>query len=392
LTRDEFIERARKIHSNRFDYSKVVFKGVTRKISIICLVHGSFQQTPAGHLSGRGCRKCGSKIAIPPMTQEEFVKKAKAAYGDRYNYSETIYRNYRTKIKAKCNLHGCYFWVTPRNHIQGRGCKVCGKISGAEELSKLFALTAEEFILAARSIHGRKYDYSRVDYKNSATDIWIGCSMHGFWSTRPGQHIYKGSGCPQCGIETTTRKCTHSLEDFIEKAGRVHGQDKFDYSKVDYCNSGTKVCIVCNDCKNDFWQMPAAHLSNHGCPYCKRKNEKLLYALLKIQFSFCQIKTHYKIWDSYRDYKHRRYCDFWLENLHTKVMIEYDGEQHFKPVRFNSISQGKAEKIFERQKKVDKLDAEFCKQNNILLWRVRYDDNKEKSVKKLKKELKKIAA
>ena len=57
-----------------------------------------------------------------------------------------------------------------------------------------------------------------------------------------------------------------TLKDFITKAREKH-TDKYDYSKVDYVNGTTKVCIICPE-HGEFWQMPSNHLSNHGCPKC----------------------------------------------------------------------------------------------------------------------------
>lgn len=56
-------------------------------------------------------------------------------------------------------------------------------------------------------------------------------------------------------------------EEFIEKAVSVHG-DEYDYSKVEYKNSKTKVCIVCPE-HGEFFQTPAKHLSGQGCPKCR---------------------------------------------------------------------------------------------------------------------------
>lgn len=55
LTQDEFIERARSVHGNKYDYSKVEYKGKEQKVLIICPEHGEFWQLAGNHLTGRGC-------------------------------------------------------------------------------------------------------------------------------------------------------------------------------------------------------------------------------------------------------------------------------------------------------------------------------------------------
>ena len=102
------------------------------------------------------------------------------------------------------------------------------------------------------------------------------------------------------------------------------------------------------------------------------------------------LECHKKIWDNYKNYNHRRYCDFWLEKDGIKLMIEYDGQQHFEPVRFNGMSQKKANEIFEKQQKIHKLDCEFCKENNIILYRIKYNQNKEKLISELRRKMYKL--
>ena len=91
-----------------------------------------------------------------------------------------------------------------------------------------------------------------------------------------------------------------------------------------------------------------------------------------------------KIWDTFLDYDSRRFCDFWLEKDDINVMVEYDGQQHFRPVRFGGISLKKAKKQLVKQKLIDNLDEKFCKYNGIILHRIRYNEDKEKSIKELK--------
>ena len=96
----------------------------------------------------------------------------------------------------------------------------------------------DEFIREAQSIHHNKYDYSKVEYANNKTKVCIICPEHGeFWQT-PSDHL-NGKGCPQCARNVRCDKDT-----FIEKAKYIHN-DRYDYSKVEYVNAHTKVCIIC---------------------------------------------------------------------------------------------------------------------------------------------------
>ena len=121
----------------------------------------------------------------------------------------------------------------------------------------------DEFIREAQSIHHNKYDYSKVEYANNKTKVCLVCPEHGeFWQT-PSDHL-NGKGCPQCAGNVRCDK-----DAFIEKAKCIHN-DRYDYSKVEYVNAHTKVCIVCPE-HGEFWQTPNNHLNGNGCPLCKNR-------------------------------------------------------------------------------------------------------------------------
>ena len=121
----------------------------------------------------------------------------------------------------------------------------------------------DEFIREAQSIHHNKYDYSKVEYANNKTKVCIVCPEHGeFWQT-PSDHL-NGKGCPQCAGNV---RCDKAM--FIEKAKHIHN-DRYDYSKVEYVNAHTKVCIICPE-HGEFWQTPNNHLNGNGCPLCKNR-------------------------------------------------------------------------------------------------------------------------
>ena len=195
------------------------------------------------------------------LTTEEFIKKARDVHGDKYDYSKVEYVNNQTKVCIICKEHG-EFWQRPLDHLKGHECSECGKIKNVESRKK----TLEQFIDEARKVHGGKYDYSNVKYDNTSTKVCIICKEHGeFWQT-PEKHL-SGCGCPKCG---GTKKYT--TEEFIEELRKIHG-DKYDYSKVEYINSHTKVCILCKE-HGKFYTTPNGLLIGHGCPSCAHKNSK----------------------------------------------------------------------------------------------------------------------
>lgn len=121
------------------------------------------------------------------------------------------------------------------------------------------------FIDKAREIHGDKYDYSKVDYKNGRGEVVIICPIHGEFKQIAKSHL-RGRGCRECGRLGST-KLKSNTQDFISKAQKVHGS-KYDYSKVDYKARDKEVCIIC-PIHGEFMQFPYMHLYGHDCPYCK---------------------------------------------------------------------------------------------------------------------------
>lgn len=121
LTTEEFIEKARKVHGNKYDYSKVDYKNNKIKITIICPEHGEFQQIPPDHLFGAGCPKCPRNRGL---SAEEFLKKAREVHGDKYDYSKVEYNCKSTAVCIICPKHGEFF-KTPKRFLSGSGCNKC---------------------------------------------------------------------------------------------------------------------------------------------------------------------------------------------------------------------------------------------------------------------------
>ena len=243
---EEFIEKANEVHGGKYDYSKVVYRNSYTKVIIICPIHGEFEQLPSSHLSSRGCPKCAG---ITKSNTEEFIKKANEVHGGKYGYSKVNYVNNRTKVTIICPIHG-EFEQVPSSHLNGHGCPKCGETKS----------NTEEFIEKANEVHGGKYGYSKVNYVNVKTKVTIICQKHGEFEQLPNNHL-RGAGCPKCAGTAKS-----NTEEFIEKANEIHGL-KYDYSKINYVNSRTKVTIICQK-HGEFEQLPSNHLSGRGCPKC----------------------------------------------------------------------------------------------------------------------------
>jgi hypothetical protein len=199
LTTEEFIVRAKAVHGNKYDYSKVEYVNNSTPVVIICPKHGVFEQRPNNHYYGNGCPKCArvAQSARQAMSQEVWLERAKRIHDNKYDYSKVAYINNHTPIKIICPIHG-EFMQTPANHVKGQGCPICGMSK-----TKLSQEEAKERISDKLS----KFSYEVVEpfvYKGDRdTNITIHCKIHDFtWTTSWHQVIYAGTnltgGCPGC--------------------------------------------------------------------------------------------------------------------------------------------------------------------------------------------------
>jgi hypothetical protein len=129
-------------------------------------------------------------------------------------------------------------------------------------------LTTQEFINRAVQIHGSRYDYSRVIYKNSSTKVEILCPQHGSFYPTPRNHVGNRSKCPKC-----CRRNLKTSEEFAEAAKEVHGS-KYCYSRAIYTWMLAKVEIICPT-HGSFWQLPCMHLYGNGCQRCYGRKKHL---------------------------------------------------------------------------------------------------------------------
>lgn len=192
---ETFIADARRIHGDKYDYSKTEYISVFKPVIIICPKHGAFNQTPNSHLHGHGCPLCGKEKCsdVNKGNLTEFVDKARTRHNGKYDYSLVEYHDSRSPVKIICKRHGVFEQIA-HNHTQGAGCPECVK----ELLHNMSLKKEEDFIIEAKSVHGDKYDYSRVNYQGNKTLVEIVCPKHGSFFQSPNNHVSKANGCPRC--------------------------------------------------------------------------------------------------------------------------------------------------------------------------------------------------
>lgn len=332
--KESFIAKCREVYGDLYDYSKVEYIHSKEKVCVICPKHGEFWVTPNNHMRGSRCPAC---YGTPRKTTEQFIKEAKKIHGNKYDYSKVKYDGTDVKVCIVCSEHG-EFWQTPYSHLKGCQCPVCSKVQ---------RITQDIFIKRCTEIHHGRYDYSKVNFEHVKKKVCIICPEHGDYWQKAGIHL-RGYGCPICGgsQQLTTEK-------FIEKARLVHGH-KYDYSKTNYINYRTKVCIICPE-HGEFWQVPNNHLFGAGCPTCPESNMEgeIRQLLLNKGIIFEQEKGF-----DWLVYNRRMFLDFFLPEY--GVAIECQGKQHFSPTEIFG-----GEEFYKMTVERDKVKKRLCEEHGI---------------------------
>jgi hypothetical protein len=360
------------------------------------------------------------------LSQEDVIKKIRGIHGNKYDLSNVVYVNKRTKISLNCKIHGA-FLTNLDQVLRGQGCPKCGKANAAEKRR----LNFKSFLIEARKIHGTQFEYNETSYSKISATIKIKCKVHGWFEQLADAHIRQSQGCPRCGRLNQISKRKMSRKEFISKAQELHSANDYDYSKVDYKNNRTKVEIICpihgsffpspdnhlngsgcpicgiekvhlgqmkdldtfiSDSKKvhgskydyskviysggkrfvqiicpkhgSFMQTPNSHQRGNGCPNCNtsKGEDKVKQILRNLDISFKQQHTFEMLID-----KRKLKCDFFVPQFN--LVIEFNGRQHYEPVNRFGGNKG----LLETQRR-DKIKREYLKENNIKLLEIHYLD------------------
>jgi very-short-patch-repair endonuclease len=351
--RAAFILEARAIHGDRYDYSLVEYLGLHVKVAVTCSLHGVFNPKPANHIHRRsGCPGCAGNA---PMTLVSFLADARKAHGDLYDYSEVTAPRAKVPVRIACRVHGV-FEQRPRDHAYSTaGCPTCGR----DRTTASSKLTVEQFLERAETIHAaRDYDYSRAVYVDIMTSIEIVCRTHGpFWQS-PNAHLNAGQGCARCA---GTAKLTRMA--FVDRSRVVHGE-RYDYSRVVYVNSKTLVEIGCPE-HGVFRQAPHHHGRGIGCPACSETHGER--AVRRVLEKHC---IEFEAQWTHPTLVHVRQLrsDFALSAM--RVLIEFDGPQHYEAVQFGRSSRDLALTQLEATRARDQAKERWAREEGWSLIRL----------------------
>ncbi len=478
-TTEQWVEKARQRHGNKYDYSKVVYMGSKNEIVFTCPIHGNISQKAKKHLEGRGCRQCANEAQRKGV--DKFIDEANEWHGNYYDYSLVDFTNIHEKVKITCPVHGV-FEQKPAKHQRGQGCKRC---KGREVWNQ------EDFLRKSAQVHRDAFDYSKVKYKKNHLKVEIICRECGHLFTQTPNSHFNGSGCPKCAgvipltddvfqdllrevhsgeiisLETFTktgdsirfrhvcghewknrplnvirrkqgcRKCSNKKRSMSEATfkerlsekhnGRIISLDKFintttpvrikhiDCGKVWKVEPRGAMRNGCHDCANrktnaefrieleevhkgeivalepyksvrdnitvkhlicgHVWRPNPSDLIGkfHGCPKCSssKGNKKIDNFLSDRKVNFIREQR----FEDCR-FKNPLPFDFYLPE--HEILIEFDGVQHFKVVEIWGGEEGLEERIAK-----DNIKDRWAKKNEIKLYRIRYDEDIEKRLERI---------
>lgn len=245
-------------------------------------------------------------------------------------------------------------------------------------------ITQEEFIHRAQELHNNKYDYSKTKYHMMHKHVTITCLLHGDFQVLPCNHVkelssgYSPSGCPECGRNHVIQRNKGEripFEVFVSRADKVHSVH-YSYVEGSYSGVNNKLTIICPE-HGAFHQQGVNHLRGTGCPRCKNSRGETIIAktLSREGIPFHQ---HYKEKSLTGVGGKPLEFDFYVPMY--DMFIEYDGEHHERPVKYNRcMSDKEAKRVFEQTQIHDKLKDEHVERREYLLLRINYRDKERAS-------------
>ncbi|MGM9530581.1 zinc-ribbon domain-containing protein, partial [Intestinibacter sp.] len=297
-------------------------------------------------------------------THEEYVKELAIKNPNVKVVEEYI--DSGTPILHCCLIHDIFWKTTPGRALSGIGCEECRK----EKFRKTRCKTHNQYVEEVELINP---DIVIVgQYIDAKTPIDHYCKKHNIlWSAYP-SNILRGVGCKECGNDKIRDKNIKLHNEYVEDLLRVN-------TNIDVIEEykGAHIPIL-HRCKIDghtWYASPANILSGKGCPNCQESHGERHIR------QWCEknsiIYIYQKTFDGCKNIKNLPF-DFYLPDYN--LCIEYDGEQHFRPVDFSGKGEEWALNQFEKIRLHDEIKNQYCKKNNIHLLRIPYYKNIEEEL------------
>jgi len=297
------------------------------------------------------------------LTDQEFIDKIVSIHGKNKINPIESYVNNRTEIFFKCWVCENEWETKPANILNGSGCPKCGKIKAKNTIK--WNLNTDDYMRRLNPEFLKKITILS-EYKQVNSPIKVKCNeCENEWETKP-IHLKRGYGCKICGHLKRAEKTSLTHNDFIKKVYLIHGEN---ITVLDeYKSSNNEINFMCNKCDQISSKKRARSLLSRGCPFCVfSKGEKKIETILsennilfEKEFRFSDLK----------DVNNLRFDFAVLDNVGNVIrLIEFDGKQHFEPVKCF----GGEDRYLDQVKK-DRIKNDYCIKNNIKIIRIKYSD------------------
>lgn len=350
-TQEQFITELQQVNPNIEVLGQ--YKNIKVKILCRCKIDGyEWEVRPISLLQGTGCPKCAGCVKLTP---DQFIQQFKTNNKHAHDIElQETFINKGIKIKCKCKKCGYEWEARPDSLINGVGCPKCAglvKPTTKEFTNKLHQINPDIEIL--------------TPYIKAKTKILCKCKIDGYeWEATP-QNLLQGHGCPKCG-----GRAIPTTEEFKEKLYQISPDIEIIGT---YEMSLKKIKCKCKKCGHEWKATPNSLLQGTGCPKCKTtKGEKRIAQYLdNLGIHYIYNKKYFK--DLVGTGGGLMRPDFIIPSL--RIWIEYDGEQHFRPVDFTGgMSAEEVQQLFEYTQQNDNIKNQYAKDNNWTLIRIPYTE------------------
>jgi hypothetical protein len=282
--KNNFLKQAKDKYGDTFCYSLLDYKGMRKKIKVICPKHGVFETNPYEHLRGKGgCYKCNKKIRKKNIEKtttntrikilEKHINKANKKFKNKFNYSYLDYnKNLHTSNKIICPIHD-EFYMSIYDHLRSpTGCKKCSK----DTFLKKPIYTLQEFIKKANKKYNNKFDYSIIKKIERVRDkVKIICPNpnHGVFEQQINLHLSNEIkyGCPKCANIYGQKETRYTQKTFLNKCYKIWGL-KIDYSFTKFNGVNNIITVTCKEHSNTYEITANNFLKGLvTCEYCRKK-------------------------------------------------------------------------------------------------------------------------
>ena len=375
LTQTQFLKKANDIAPASLDFSKSVFHDTRTKIVVTCKIHGDFKIQPSNLFQGATCRHCATTLVGNKrrVGTKELLNRITTKFGNRYEVDKNSLVKATSPIRLKCKTHG-WFEGLIGNLINSSGCPQCKNAKAAVIRNKQLKLSKTEIIERFKNLHKDNYSYTASEPNGINSTVKIHCAKHGYFEQKVSTHL-QGKGCQDCGVEQRRLNQLLQQSEIYVRLKELNG-NLFIYPPNLGLELRERMPIICRE-HGIFYQPLRIHLDGNGCSECSQSlgARRVSHWLTEHEIAY---EVEALIPAGKKGLPLR--ADFYVAE--HNMYIEYDGEQHYKPIAFFGMDEQTSISVFNDQKERDRAKENWILDNGFELLRIRFDQNVELELEK----------